>query len=555
MALQRTKTGYVLLAAVVIGVALRVFQYAASTSLWLDEIAVAQNVLDRSLWDLLTVPLSYDQTAPKGFLLAEKLAVTAFGPSDHALRLFPLLCALTGLVAFWRVAMRLLDERAAAVAVGLFAAAPPLVTYGAQVKQYSTDVAVTVLLLWLALALQQDGVARGRRLAAGGAGAIAVWFSQPAVLVITGVAASWVLIEWRERRKDQGPLRGTAPIMALWMASATFAAAAGLASLTPATRAYLDRFWASAFPAVPLRVDSTLIFAFDQLKALLGDGGPAGLAYPAPALYLALAAVGFLVLLNRQPKGAVLLLAPIGVAVLAAAARQFPFSDRLILFLVPSCLVAIAAGIRWIAGRLSPVGAGLGTLVVLALAALAVYPVAVTTPVYRIEDIEPVLARLRTSLQRPGDAVYVYYGAGPAVRFYGSRYGLKENDYVVGGCHRGESRRYLDEIDRFRGRARVWVIVTHALDLYRERDDIVRYLDTIGRLREGFAVPSRSVGYQYPPAEAFLFDLSDPARLSRAAAASFPLMGPSSTEEAFRCGEGPHGMTGPQRAYRARGAE
>lgn len=156
-------THRLLLAIVIIGTGLRLWQYAANTSLWLDEIAVTRNVLDRPLWDLLTVPLAYDQVAPKGFLLAEKVAATVLGPNDYTLRLFPLICSLA-LVAFWRAAERVLDGLAALIAVALFAAAAPFVVFAAQVKQYSTDVAVAVLLLWLALDLEARGVSPRRAL-------------------------------------------------------------------------------------------------------------------------------------------------------------------------------------------------------------------------------------------------------------------------------------------------------------------------------------------------------------------------------------------------------
>jgi hypothetical protein len=72
-----------LLTIVIIGGGVRLWQYIANPSLFLDEVAVARSILDRSLWDLLTSPLANDQVAPKGFLLAEKLAVSGFGPSDY----------------------------------------------------------------------------------------------------------------------------------------------------------------------------------------------------------------------------------------------------------------------------------------------------------------------------------------------------------------------------------------------------------------------------------------------------------------------------------------
>jgi len=90
------------------------------------------------------------------------------------------------------------------------------------------------------------------------------------------------------------------------------------------------------------------------------------------------------------------------------------------------------------------------------------------------------------------------------------------------------------------------VVLTHALSHYRERDDILRYLDAIGVRRDAVAVPSRTVGWQFLPAEAFLYDLSDPARLRSAMAPSFPLTGPSSQDERVGCGAGPQGMVPPR---------
>ena len=73
----------VLLALVALGAGLRAWQYAADTSLWLDEVALARGIVDLDLASLLTRPLPYDQIAPRGFLLVEKLAVRGLGGTHH----------------------------------------------------------------------------------------------------------------------------------------------------------------------------------------------------------------------------------------------------------------------------------------------------------------------------------------------------------------------------------------------------------------------------------------------------------------------------------------
>jgi hypothetical protein len=522
---------------VVTGAGLRLWQYFANTAMWLDEIRVAQNVLDRSPWDLLTTPLTHGQVAPKGFLLAEKAAASLISPTDHVLKLFPLVCSLVALVAFWRVAELVLEGLAVPIALALFATAAPLVIFASEAKQYSSDVAVAVLLLWLALDLEARGSSPRRVLWTGVAGAVLVWFSLPAVLMLFALGASLALIGWRGEAGSRRLLALT-PMLGMWGTSALAATFAGLASMTPATREYMHRFWAAGFlPIPPLRGLETF-WPWHPLTRLIGTGGPANLAYPAPALYLAVAVLGFWVLWRRNRSTATLLLAPIGVTLAAAVAHQYPFSDRLILFLVPSFFVAIGACVEHLRRWAYPWSKSCGVLVPLLLVGPALYPMASTPPVYRNEDVKPVLSYMQAN-RRAGDGVYVYYGAGPAVTFYGEVYGLREDEYVVGLSHRGDGRCYFEELDMFRGRPRLWVVLTHTLRIYPEREDILRYLDTIGVRRDVFAVQSRLPGRREKPAEVFLYDLSDPVRLSSATAISAPLTGPSQPNARKGCGKGP----------------
>jgi hypothetical protein len=260
-----------------------------------------------------------------------------------------------------------------------------------------------------------------------------------------------------------------------------------------------------------------------------------------PILYLGLTVLGFVVLWRRDRFLTALLLTPIGLTLAAALARQYPFSDRLILFLIPSFFFAIGASAEQIRQWLSRWSKTLGVLVPVLVTASTVYPMAKTPPAYHLEDIKPVLAYMQER-RLPEDSAYVYYGAAPQMEFYAAGYGLRLNDYAVGGCNRGDSRRYFQDLDAFRGRPRVWVLITHSLPRYRERDDILHYLDTIGLRRNSFAMKSRLLGGTGSTAEVFLYDLSDPARLNRATSLSSPVSGPSSVNARFGCGEGPQAM-------------
>lgn len=537
------------IALVGLGAGLRLWQYAANTALWLNEVPLARNILDRSLWRLLSLPLDNNEVAPKGFLLAEKVAVSVFGSSGYALRLFPLLSSLIALVVFWRIVARWLDGLTSLVALALFATAVPLVVFASQVKQYSSDVAVAMLLLWLALHLGVGTSSLWRGLGAGMAGAVLVWFSQPSVLVVCGLSVSLILFAWVPRHGAPQRRWFLVLPLGLWVVSALVSTLVALAGLTDATQAYMHRFWAAGFAPLSLSEALKTLWPRHQLGWLLGSGAEASLGYPFPALFLGLIVLGFWILWRRDRSLATLLLAPIGFTLAAAFARRYPFSDRLILFLVPSFFVAIGASVAQIHLWLNRWSKPIAVLLPILIAAAAVSPVVKTPPVYRFEDMKPVLAYLRQE-RVAGDAVYVYYGAAPEVTFYAGAFGLRQDAYAIGRCHRGDTRRYFQELDAFRGRPRLWVLITHARP-YGEGDDILRYLDSIGRRREGLVVESRPANNVTSAAEVFLYDLSDPSRLSRATSASSPVTWPFSTNVPYGCEEGPTAMPASGRATQA----
>jgi hypothetical protein len=218
---------------------------------------------------------------------------------------------------------------------------------------------------------------------------------------------------------------------------------------------------------------------------------------------------------------------PAAIALAAAAAHRYPFSGRAILFLTPVAILAIADAVESLAAGLArlhvprPVAAALFAL------ALAV-ATALQLPVYRKQETRPVLAGI-AARRRPGDALYVYYGAERALRFYGPRVGIDPSEATFGGCHRGQPREYLLELDRFRGRPRVWIVFTHAVS--GEQPTMLGYLGSIGTRREGF----EAVG-----ATAELYDLSEPERLQTSTAETYPISeGNPELAAPFGCGHGP----------------
>ena len=500
----------------VLGAALRLWQYAAGASLWADEANLALNIVDRPLGRLLG-PLDYRQMAPPGWLLLQKAAITLFGDGEHALRLVPLLGSLATLPLAWHVARQILRPGVEpALALGLVATAVPLIFFAAQVKPYATDVTAALLLLALALAVRRAGPGGGRLLRLGLAGTLLPWLSYPALLVSAGLLAALVATAILER--DRARVRSLVPVALAWAASAAGAIAWARGTLGPGDVEYLRQFWDRWLMPLPPRSLQDLGWPGARLTTVFGGGG---LRYPAPGVFVALAALGTFALWRRARDHAWLLLGPILATFAAAALQVYPFSPRLVLFLFPGFLILTAAG----PGALASVGRAAGrraaTILTLLCAGLALYGLVRDPPPYAPEPLKPVLLSMHRAWQ-PGDRVYVYYGAEKAFVYYARRLGFESGAYVLGTCARGDPRVYLREIDALRGAPRAWLVVAHPT---RGEDAILLgYLDRIGTRRAAYQAAGRAPGPRTDEyAQVYLYDLSDPGRLAAVTADTFPL--------------------------------
>lgn len=230
----------VAMVAVLVGVAARTWVYAADHALWLDEILLTNGIVGVPLTELLTAPLPYDQVAPRAFLLVERAAVALGGPSEWMLRLFPWLAALGSVVLFRHLAARVASGWTVPLAVLLFALAAPLVGFAGMVKQYASDVAIAIALTLVALQLRTTAMPVRRLVLVGLLGFVAVAFSQAAVPMMAGLGLA-LAIDWLLTR-DRTVARVLMTTIPLWAVASGVAVVIGLRSMTPGTRAYMDRF-------------------------------------------------------------------------------------------------------------------------------------------------------------------------------------------------------------------------------------------------------------------------------------------------------------------------
>jgi hypothetical protein len=386
-----------------LGAALRIVQYLARTSLWGDELAVVSNVLSRSPASLVTQPLSSFQIAPSGFLLLVKLTITLIGANEYSFRLVPLLASLLALPLFVSVARKCLPLEAALLALAAFAMSPPLIRYGAQVKPYSSDVAVCLFCLSLTLSWVAAPSFRSTLLVAG-AGAVMIWFSYPLVFVLTP-AALLVLAGYRLPASPVSRKRCVV-VFAAWLASAAPLAIIEHHRLSRDTQSYMSAFWADWM----LLHNGGFHHMGTYLWQITDDLLSNFLHLPKWPLAFGLLLVGTYYLMRQQIRVTLAVLGPVLFALGASMVGMYPFRGRLILFLVPNLLLLLAAGVLTATGIAAKLGLSPRmeqALFFLATLVICVRPLQKAPPPYYDSETKPVISYLG-SHRRDGDAIYVH---------------------------------------------------------------------------------------------------------------------------------------------------
>ncbi len=350
--------------AVVLGLALRTYHYLRCPPVWHDEAALVVNVLRLSFAEMLG-PLLHAEASPPLFLWVERAAMLAFGDSEYAIRLVPFLASCLALVLFARLARRLLGSHAAALAVGLFAVSDRLLWHASEAKPYALDVLVAVTAGWW-FARTTSWLPWKRCLPAVIVAPLAVWASYPGCFVcgglILGLLPSAVRRDasWRDR---------TALGLLVFSVVAAFAALA-LGPAAVQRNGAMESCWTDHFPDWS-RPGSVPVWAaagtFEVARyCLIPVGQVAGL----------FAVAGMVVLWRRgHAPLAVVLTAPVGLALVAALLHKYPYGgSRLEAFAAPAVCLLSAEGVR----RTLPLFARRSRAVAFAALALTLAPFAQT---------------------------------------------------------------------------------------------------------------------------------------------------------------------------------
>ena len=510
-----------LTAFVVVGCVLRVVQWGAGTSLWHDEFLLARSVLDFGLAEIATSGLQDNQVAPLTFVALTKGAVALFGEGERALRLVPFLVSLAALFAFAHLARSVLRPRGAAVAVAAFALNPLLVSLAGAVKQYSTDALVAVLILLAFRSIvstgalgasgtavassDPPGAVRRRRLAVAVGAGLLGFLSIPSVLIAGPAAAVVCVLGLRaSNSRDAVERRSLVVAGVAWGVIAGLAALQAQAAVPPETRAYMFAFWTrwGVFMPPILEYPTWLIdVARDRMvpglliRSYMDNRAPDAVSLAVTGFAAAAALIGLIRLVVARGLAWVAVVSlPVVASLVVARLALYPPVPRTSIHLLIPLLLVIGAAFGVQASRRTTPTASSPTsrrgahqvppptslrverlrdaFAGLVLVAILGGGFVGGGPPFTVQPVRETLGEL-AALRALDEPVVVHLDAEPALNWYGPSLGL--SGVVVPTS--GGVPALLESLDRFRGRAGVWVVFANQEG---DRDAVLCALDVVG---------------------------------------------------------------------------
>ncbi len=426
------------------GVFVRFNQYLFNRPMALDELFIASSIADGSFLDFFK-PLDYSHRVPPLFLILTKLPIIIFTNNDLFIRLFPFIAGTLSLLLFYKLASKTVSYTACIVSLLLFSTNEYMIFFTTELKQYSTDVCIALLIFLMVIHLQSKQLKPWKIVMLCFTGIIAVWSSHPAIFVLAGCGTYMFMSDVFNR--DWKRARKLIVVYLVWVINFIVFYAITLKGMDDyPVHNWLIKFWImeDAFAPFSLSFFKWSYTMIVQMIKMLGGYETNLTHYTAVILFF----VGCISVFFRKNKFLWALVLPLLFAVGASLFQAYPVYDRMALFFLPSILIIMAEGACciWIKSIM-------WTRLIPAILIILIVYQPLNHSFYRLKEpirnreLKHVMKYVSDNIQ-PNDIIYLYYWAEPAFRYYDEFYGFDFDNFVL--ISPKPDLEYVKEVDHFR---------------------------------------------------------------------------------------------------------
>ena len=478
-----------IIAIIAVGIILRASKYLPGWSMRGDELAVTLNLLNRSAFALATRPLDYEQAAPFGFLLAVKALMVLLGQSEYVLRLVAFVSGCLSLILMYKLLTKTSGRYGTVFALLAFASSHYLIYYSSELKQYSSDLLVCLILMMFFHRHISRETGKRDFWELGIVGSLAVCFSHPAIFVLIAIGMTLFVHYWKDKQK----LIWITIVGAVW--AAIFLAIYLILLRYQTTSNYLITFWRdlnSYMPMPPWRNLAWFPGSIDHLFANI-TGLSKGIIMILIPLYL----YGLWMFWKEKNwQWIIVAVLPMGINIIVSAFEKFPFHGRLIMYLVPLVLIVFAKATDGLTSlvnnRIAANALFIALTVIILKPALPTANSYLFTHSYLQDDLHPVLSYIRENRQS-NDMAYLYHYVDGQFQYYSPKYNLEDMAIIHGQNYSRNAKKYQGELSSLPRDQRIWFVFSfvgdarvNKSDKQNEREYILNYLNENGMLLQEF---------------------------------------------------------------------
>lgn len=303
---------------ILLGLLLRLHAYLVNHPLFVDEVLMQIAIVNQS-YSKLFIPDPITHVIPFLYLFSIKFLLSLFGQNIFVLRLIPFLTSVASVGVFYLVCRNVFERFWVRVlALLLFCINFQLLFYTQFMRPYSISIFLTLLIILTALSLEIRKINLKQAFGLGLLSSIAFCFSFPAVFVVAGVSAVYLLFS-REFKK----------IFVFLLPFITTVTLYFLTSLHIAkTDKYLETAWAEGFNLFHCHIYQ---LNYDFLFTYYGF----------PLIFAFLFILGIVLAYKNDKFKTLIVISPLVVAILSALLKIYSLQERLAIFLIPVFLIFI----------------------------------------------------------------------------------------------------------------------------------------------------------------------------------------------------------------------
>lgn len=429
-------------------------------SLWIDEAMLSTNIICKSYLELLK-PLDMNQVAPVGFLIIEKTFINIFGEYDWALRIFPLMSYFLSIYFLYRLCILVFDSKILAITTtAIFSLNVLLIYFSSEVKQYSSDVLISVLIFYSTFYFNKERSQKALLLLTI-IGIVGIWISNICIVIL--FTSSLFLIYKRNIKQDKYDNSIIIPIAAWAM---FFLFYYFLFINHHPLKSYMLDYWSNCGAFLPNNLFSPEFYNFIYFKL--------GLIFNYMFRFRTYWFLGFIVFLIglisslMERNKIVLLIFPLFIHLGLSALKLYPFDTRLILYQIPLFIVFFVKGMFLIYNLFCKKIFHVPIYLILAPSLLNIYSVKKQTP-YQRQEIKKSLEFINSKI-KVGESIYVYQQSVMPFKFYKANYQKINNSNIVYGVWNKNNIDSL-KMDLDKINSTTWIIFSNVYEIYNWSDE------------------------------------------------------------------------------------